>query len=81
MSGKRAAVAIRPEEIVVGAANGENTIAGRVDNVKYGGRDSLLDIVTPSGTVLHARGPVTIRRGDEVRLHVPVERTLVYPAE
>jgi len=81
MSGKRAAVAIRPEEIVVGAANGENTIAGRVDNVEYGGRDSLLDIVTPSGTVLHARGPVTIRRGDEVRLHVPVERTLVYPAE
>ena len=81
MSGKRAAVAIRPEEIVVGAANGANTIAGRVDNVEYGGRDSLLDIVTPSGTVLHARGPVTIRRGDEVRLHVPVERTLVYPAE
>ena len=79
--GKRAAVAIRPEEIVVGSANGDNTIAGRVDNVEYGGRDSLLDIVTPSGTLLHARGPVTIRRGDDVRLHVPVERTLVYPAE
>ena len=81
MAGGRAAVAIRPEEFVVGAANGENTIAGRVDNVEYGGRDSLLDIVTPSGTVLHVRGPVSIRRGDEVRLHVPVERTLVYPAE
>jgi len=79
--GKRAAVAIRPEEIVVGGATGENLIAGRVDNVEYGGRDSLLDIVTPSGTMLHARGPVTIRRGDEVRVHVPVERTLVYPAE
>ena len=39
------------------------------------------DIVTASGTMLHVRGPVSIRRGDEVRLHVPVERTLVYPAE
>jgi putative spermidine/putrescine transport system ATP-binding protein len=81
MAGKRAAVAIRPEEIVVGAPDGENTIAGRVDNVEYGGRDALLDIVTHSGTVLHARGPVTIRRGDQVRVHVPVERALVYPAE
>src|SRR3954471_2379357 len=63
--GTTATVAMRPEEIVVGAASGENTIAGRVDNVEYGGRDSLLDIVTPAGTVLHARGPVTIRRGDE----------------
>ena len=26
----------------------ENVIAGRVDNVEYGGRDSLVDVVTPS---------------------------------
>jgi putative spermidine/putrescine transport system ATP-binding protein len=81
LPGKRAAVAIRPEEIVVGAANGENTIAGRVDNVEYGGRDSLLDIVTPSGTRAARARARDDRRGDDVRLHVPVERTLVYPAE
>jgi putative spermidine/putrescine transport system ATP-binding protein len=80
LAGKRAAVAIRPEEIVVvdGEARG-NTIDGRVDNVEYCGRDALLDILTASGTLLHVRGAVTIRRGDLVRVQVPVERTLVYP--
>ena len=58
-----------------------NMISGRIDNVEYGGRDALLDIVTPSGTLVHARGPVTLKRGDEVSVHVPVERALVYPAE
>ena len=39
-------------------ARGENTIAGRVDNVEYCGRDALLDVVTASGTLLHVRGAV-----------------------
>jgi putative spermidine/putrescine transport system ATP-binding protein len=81
VAGQRAAVAIRPEEIVVTDDTGGNTIAGRVDNVEYAGRDALLDIVTPSGTVLHVRGAVNIKRGDAVRVHVPVERALVYPSE
>ena len=79
--GHRAAVAIRPEEIVVSAPGGANSIAGRVDNVEYCGRDALLDVVTASGTLLHVRGPVSIRREDEVHVRVPVERVLVYPAE
>jgi putative spermidine/putrescine transport system ATP-binding protein len=81
MTGKRAAVAIRPEEIVVGDGASGNVVAGRVDNVEYGGRDALLDVLTPSGVLLHARGPVTVKRGDPIALHVPVERALVYPAE
>jgi putative spermidine/putrescine transport system ATP-binding protein len=80
LAGKRAMLAVRPEEIVVGDAAGEaNTIVGRVDNVEYCGRDALLDVVTQSGALLHVRGPVSIHRGDNVRLHVPVERALVYP--
>ena len=63
------------------AGDGENTVAGRVDNVEYSGRDALLDVVTASGTLLHVRGAVTIRRGDQVRVRVPVERTLVYPLD
>ena len=78
IDGRRAAVAIRPEEFAVGAPDGPNTIAGRIDNVEYSGRDALLDVVTASGAVLHVRGPVTFRRGDEVRVHVPPERVLVY---
>jgi putative spermidine/putrescine transport system ATP-binding protein len=82
LKGARAAVAIRPEEISVGEGPaGLNTIAGRVENVEYSGRDSLLDVVTSSGTLLHVRGPVTTALDDIVRVYVPVERALVYPAE
>ncbi len=78
----RAVVAIRPEEISVGEGpDGLNTIAGRVDNVEYCGRDSLLDVITPSGRLLHVRGPVTTALNDTVRVYVPVERALVYPAD
>jgi putative spermidine/putrescine transport system ATP-binding protein len=79
---RRACVAMRPEEIALGEGpNGLNTIAGHVDNVEYCGRDSLLTVVTPSGTMLHVRAPTHIRLGESVRLHVPVERALVYPSE
>jgi putative spermidine/putrescine transport system ATP-binding protein len=82
LKGARAAVAIRPEEIYVGEGPaGLNTISAKVENVEYSGRDSLLDVVTPSGTLLHVRGPVSTMLGDVVRVHVPVERALVYPAE
>jgi len=80
LSGARAAVAIRPEEIVVDTGPaGPSGIAGQVKSVEYCGRDSLLEVVTASGTRLHARGPVSTGLNDFVRLHVPVERTLVYP--
>jgi putative spermidine/putrescine transport system ATP-binding protein len=82
LTGSRAAVAMRPEEIVIGAgAGGVNTIAGRVENVEYCGRDSLLEVMTPSGTLLHVRAPVEVALGDTLNLHVPVERALVYPSE
>jgi len=82
LGGSRAVVAIRPEEISVGEGPaGLNTIAGRVDNVEYCGRDSLLDVITPSGRLLHVRGPVTTALNDTVRVYVPVERALVYPSD
>ena len=82
LNGSRAAVAIRPDDIVVGGNSGDaNIVVAKVENVEYGGRESLLDIVTPSGTLLHVRGPVTTARGDDVRVHVPVQRALVYPLD
>jgi len=60
---------------------GLNTIVGRVENVEYCGRDSLIDIVTASGVLLHARAARPAALGDEVRVHVPVERALVYPSD
>ena len=78
----RACVAMRPEEFVLGAAaGGANTIAGRVSNVEYCGRDSLVDVVTASGTLLHERATGSPRLDDTVHVHVPPERVLVYPSE
>jgi putative spermidine/putrescine transport system ATP-binding protein len=82
LNNARAAVAIRPEEILVGEGTGGiNTIDARVQNVEYCGRDSLLDVVTNAGTLLHVRATGTIAVGDAVRVYVPVDRVLVYPAE
>jgi putative spermidine/putrescine transport system ATP-binding protein len=78
----RACVAMRPEEFVLGApAGGANTIAGRVANVEYCGRDSLVDVITASGTLLHVRATGSPRLDDTVHVHVPPERVLVYPSE
>ncbi len=72
-------VAMRPEEIVVGAPpDGQNVLSGRVDVVEYGGRDSLIDVVTTDGTRLHVRTHVPVAVGDTVALHVAPERALVY---
>ncbi|HZI84978.1 MAG TPA: ABC transporter ATP-binding protein [Casimicrobiaceae bacterium] len=82
LSGNRSCVAIRPEEMTVGEGpDGANTIVGRVDNVEYGGRDSLVDVRTRSGVLLHVRSHKPVVIGEEVRVHVPVERALVYPAD
>src|SRR5262249_48646214 len=78
LAGARAWAAIRPEELTAGASGG-NFIEGRIDNVEYGGRDSLIDVRTASGLVLHARMPGKPAPGETVQLTVPPERVLVYP--
>jgi putative spermidine/putrescine transport system ATP-binding protein len=80
LGGKRIAAAIRPEEITVGAT-GENVIEGRVRNAEYGGRDSLIDVVTSSGLLLHARTTRRVALDETVKLTVPPERVLLYPGE
>ena len=80
LAGNRACVAIRPDEAtIVGDAGIANTVEGRVVYVEYGGRDSLVDVVTPGGTLFHVRSARLPAMGDQVRVHVPVERALVYP--
>jgi len=81
LAGGRACVAMRPEEFVLAVAGAANTISGRVANVEYCGRDSLVDVVTASGTLLHVRAPGTPTLGENVHVQVPVERVLVYPSE
>lgn len=81
----RAMVAMRPEEITMlprgTTTNDVNVIEGEVANVEYGGRDSLVDIKTRGGILLHVRAMGMYTLGETVRAQVPVERVLVYPHE
>jgi putative spermidine/putrescine transport system ATP-binding protein len=80
LDGKQAFVAIRPEEVVLGEGpGGQNTIAGRVENVEYAGRDSLVDLLTASGLRLYLRTSSPVAAGEAIKVHVPPARVLVYP--
>ncbi len=77
---RRAVAAIRPEDFMVEKSS-VNLIDGRIEAVEYCGRDSLVDVRTGSGALLHARMPASAALGETVRISVPPERVLVYPAE
>ena len=78
----KAMVAIRPDDFVVGPApDGLNAISAQVELVEYAGRESLVDLLTPSGQRLIVRTDVPVDIGGTVHVHAPVDRTLVYPAE
>jgi len=78
LAGKRAWVAIRPEELAA-SGGGPNLIEGVIENAEYCGRDSLIDVRTVAGALLHARAPAGSAAGEQVRLSVAPERVLVYP--
>ncbi len=79
LAGGKGCVAIRPEEIAMGRGpDGRNTIAGRVENVEYAGRDSLVDLITPSGIRLYFRTTAPVASGQTIEVHVPTDRALVY---
>ena len=79
LSGGRSSVAIRPEDLSVGA--GPNAIEGKVENVEYGGHDSLVDVRVGKDTLLHVRTSERVKMGETVRLSVAPQRVLAYPAE
>jgi putative spermidine/putrescine transport system ATP-binding protein len=79
LSGPQATVAIRPEDISIGA--GPNPIDGKVENVEYGGHESLVDVRVGNDVLLHVRTGARVKMGEAVTLTVAPERVLVYPAE
>ena len=72
--GARVRAAIRPEDLGIG----DGPLRGRVENIEYGGRDSLVDVVTADGVRLHVRSAASVRLGDNVSLSFPAARLLVY---
>jgi putative spermidine/putrescine transport system ATP-binding protein len=79
ISGGRATIAMRPEEVALGAG-GENTLSGTVDQVEYCGRDYLVDVVTPVGT-LYLRTDRRVVPDEVVQVSIPPERVLVFPPD
>jgi putative spermidine/putrescine transport system ATP-binding protein len=79
IAGPHVSVAIRPEDISVGA--GPNGIDGRVESVEYGGHESLIDVRVGDNVLLHVRTGARVKMGDQVRLTISPQRVLVYPAE
>jgi putative spermidine/putrescine transport system ATP-binding protein len=79
IAGPHVSVAIRPEDISVGA--GPNAIDGRVESVEYGGHESLIDVRAGDNVLLHVRTGERVKMGDQVRLTISPQRVLVYPAE
>jgi putative spermidine/putrescine transport system ATP-binding protein len=79
LSGGRSSVAIRPEDLSVGA--GPNAIEGKVENVEYGGHDSLVDVRVATDTLLHVRTGERVKMGETIRLTVAPQRVLAYPAD
>jgi len=73
-AGERVRAAIRPEDLSLA----DGPLQGRVDNIEYGGRDSLVDVLLPEGARLHVRTNSQTRLGAEVRIALAPHRLLVY---
>ncbi len=80
VAGPRAMIALRPEELALGPQGGGNQAQGRVVNVEYCGRDSIVD-VRVGERLLHVRSPVRVSLDEVVTISVAPERVLVYPVE
>jgi putative spermidine/putrescine transport system ATP-binding protein len=78
--GPRARAMRRADDIVVADAGaaGPNASDGVVDAIEYGGRESLIDVVTQGGARLHVRSAAAAEVGAPLRVGIPESRLLVY---
>jgi putative spermidine/putrescine transport system ATP-binding protein len=80
--GTEAVMAIRPEDIQLGAASaGARTVSGRVEIVEYLGREQEAAVRTEDGTRIWLRTAGQMQVGDQVDLGFPVDKVVLLPAE
>jgi iron(III) transport system ATP-binding protein len=84
--GGRCVVAVRPENIALGADEGQNVVEGKVVLASYLGSTLRYDVATPPGVVLKAdvRDPwhhAVLPPGHAVRLAFPASVALTLPDE
>ena len=80
IKGKKALLAMRPDDFRPGAAE-VNTIEALVRGVEYCGASSLLDLQTAGGDIIHMRTNESVEENTRITIHIPPERVLAYPAE
>ncbi|MCL2320314.1 MAG: ABC transporter ATP-binding protein [Treponema sp.] len=80
LSGKKALVAVRPEDFKVGNAV-VNVIDALIKNVEYVGFSSQVDLLTDKGDIIHMRTHELLKGNTRIKISVPPERVLAYPAE
>ena len=73
-------VAVRPEDLVVGGGNAENTITAYAEVVEYHGRELSVRARTAEGAVLYLKTDQQVAAGANLSLGVSPSRVLVYPA-
>jgi putative spermidine/putrescine transport system ATP-binding protein len=80
--GTEAVMAIRPEDIQLGAASaGARNVSGRVEIVEYLGREQEAAVRTEDGTRIWLRTAGQMQVGDQVDLGFPVDKVVLLPAE
>lgn len=80
-AGAEVSVAIRPEDLIVGAGSTGNSIKAVAEVVEYHGRELSVQARTGPDTVLHLKTNEPVVAGAVLDLGVAPERVLVYPAD
>jgi putative spermidine/putrescine transport system ATP-binding protein len=76
VSGRQQIATFRPDDVVLNP----NGFPARVETAQYSGREYTTELRLPTGDLIAARLQLDVRAGDEVRLSIPADRVLVYPA-
>ncbi|MDR0823436.1 MAG: ABC transporter ATP-binding protein [Endomicrobium sp.] len=79
IKGKKALVAIRPEDFNIG--KGENNIEANVEMMEYCGYNSQVTLKTDGGEIIHMRTPGVLQEKQKAQISISTERALAYPAE
>jgi putative spermidine/putrescine transport system ATP-binding protein len=81
--GDQAVAAIRPEHITLKASaeTGANTLPGVVQTVEFLGQGTEVSIQTALPRELIAHSDADWTHGDQVSVHLPAERLMVFPME
>jgi putative spermidine/putrescine transport system ATP-binding protein len=78
-AGTTVVAAVRPEDVRVADADGENRLDATVEVVEYQGRELAVEARTAAGRALHLRTEQRLAPGDRVTLAIDPQRLLVYP--